>query len=144
MRAGPRRATPFHDYYRIFCLGAAFARHRWGDAPQIIVVEPEAAPALFESISQGRIVTAKGPVSSMGRLDCKTPSVIALKGLSRDTDVFARISETEAERALPVLAKHGLATTPSGGAGLAALLAGLSLPTDTRVLAIRSEEASSA
>ena len=123
---------------------AAFARRRWGDVPQIIVVEPEAAPALFESISRGRIVTAKGPVSSMGRLDCKTPSLIALKGLSRDADLFATISESEAKRAMPVLSEHGLATTPSGGAGLAALLAGLSLPTDARVLAILSEEPSSA
>ncbi len=102
---------------------AAFARAEWGDAVQIIVVEPDAAPALQGSIRAGRAIIAPGPVSCMGRLDCKEPSLVALKGLARDADHFATITETEAEAAMPVLANAGLATTPSGGAGLAALLA---------------------
>jgi len=125
---------------------AAFARARWGDAPRIVVVEPEAAPALAESIRTGRAVTAPGPVSCMGRLDCKEPSLIALKGLARDANHFATITEAEAAEAMPVLAEEGLATTPSGGAGLAALLAAgphraaLGLDEGSRVLAILSEE----
>ena len=35
---------------------AAHARHVWGDGPQIIVVEPEAAPALIESIAAGKVI----------------------------------------------------------------------------------------
>lgn len=124
---------------------AAFARARWGDAPRIVVVEPEAAPALAESIRAGHPVTAPGPVSCMGRLDCKDPSLIALKGLARDASHFATVSEQEAAVAMPVLAAEGLATTPSGGAGLAALLeagphrAALGLDEGARVLAILSE-----
>ncbi|OWY02848.1 PLP-dependent lyase/thiolase [Thioclava sp. F1Mire-8] len=118
---------------------AAHARMVWGDAPQIIVVEPDAAPALVESIRAGHLVTTQGPVSAMGRLDCKTPSMVALAGLSRDADRFATITEAEAQSGVDILAAHGLATTPSGGAGLAALLAGLSLGPETRVLAILSE-----
>ncbi|MCB1435476.1 MAG: pyridoxal-phosphate dependent enzyme, partial [Alphaproteobacteria bacterium] len=57
---------------------AAAARRNWGHATKIIVVEPAFAPALFESIRAGRPVTTSGPVSSMGRLDCKEPSHLAL------------------------------------------------------------------
>ena len=123
-------------------LAAAFAAHArqaWGDDVTIVVVEPEAAPALLESIRAGRPVVTEGPVSSMGRLDCKEPSWIALKGLSRDADLFVTISEDEVESAIAFLSGKGVETTPSGGAGLAALLAGLPLPTDARVLSILSE-----
>lgn len=119
---------------------AAHARRTWGDAPTIVVVEPEAAPALQESIRTGAIVTTEGPVSAMGRLDCKTASTIAFAGLARDADLFATVSEAEAARAVAWLADRGIATTPSGAAGLAALLAGLpEIPGDARVLAILSE-----
>lgn len=118
---------------------AALARARWGDAPQIIVVEPAAAPALIDSIRAGHLVDSTGPVSNMGRLDCKTASMIALKGLSRDADLFVTISDDEAATGAAILADHGLATTPSGGAGLSALLAGLDLGSQARVLAILSE-----
>ena len=118
---------------------AAHSRAVWGDQPSIIVVEPEAAPALIESVKAGRAVTSTGPVSSMGRLDCKTPSLIALAGLSRDADYFVTITEDEAAHGIAKLAKHGLATTPSGGAALAALLAGLDIGPEARVLTFLSE-----
>lgn len=125
---------------------AAYARRVWGDAPTIVVVEPELAPALIASIEAGRLVKTEGGVSSMGRLDCKEASMIALKGLSRDADIFMTISEAEAEAAMQPLADAGLATTPSGGAGLAGLLAigrqaaAFGLDGQSRVLAILSEE----
>ena len=122
---------------------AAMFRAAWGDGPTIIVVEPEAAPALKASIAAGGPVVSEGPVSSMGRLDCKEPSLIALKGLALDADAFVTISEEEAEAAMPMLDGAGLATTTSGGAGLAALLADsgdLGLTAESRVLCILSEE----
>ncbi len=119
---------------------AAHARTRWGDAPEIVVVEPEAAPALMESVRAGGIVATKGPASAMGRLDCKTPSMIALAGLARDADLFVTISEGQAAHAVERLAAAGIGTTPSGAAGLAALMAGLpGVTSGTRVLAILSE-----
>lgn len=124
-------------------MAAALAAHfraAWGDGPQILVVEPDAAPALIESIRAGRLVTTEGPVSAMGRLDCKTPSMIALGALSTDADSFVTITEEEAARGVEVLAAHGFSTTPSGGAGLAALIAGLpGLDAKARVLAVLSE-----
>jgi diaminopropionate ammonia-lyase len=119
---------------------AAWFREVWGDAPQIVVVEPEAAPALHHSIAEGGPVETSGPVSNMGRLDCKAPSLIALKGLARDADSFALISDAEASAVLPVLADKGLATSESGAAGVAALRL-MDLPEDARVLCILSEEA---
>lgn len=118
---------------------AAHARAVWGERLTIIVVEPEVAPALIESVRTGHAVTTNGPASSMGRLDCKTPSLIALQSLSRDADVFATLTETEAEQGVAQLAEHGLITTPSGGAGLAIVLSGLELGFDARVLTILSE-----
>ena len=124
---------------------AASARDQWGEAPVIVVVEPDAAPALFESVRAGRIVETSGPVSSMGRLDCKVPSLLALCALARDADFFVTISETDATEAVEQLSALGLETTPSGGAGVAALLCSgsqrevLGLTRDSRVLAIVSE-----
>ncbi len=119
---------------------AAYARKVWGAAPVIAVVEPEAAPAVIESIRAGRLVDTEGPVSEMGRLDCKTPSLVALNGLAQDADIFVTLSENEAAAAVVQLADHGLATTPSGVAGVAAVLSGrLDLGPDARVLCFLSE-----
>ena len=127
---------------------AALARKRYGEAPTIIVVEPDAAPALIESVKAGEPKVTIGPVSNMGRLDCKEPSLIALKGLARDADYFVTISDDQAEAALTALEEVGLATTPSGGAGIATLLAAtgadraaLGLNEASRVLCFLSEEA---
>lgn len=118
---------------------AAYARKRWGNDPQIIVVEPDAAPALMDSARKGAVTETRGPVSAMGRLDCKTPSMIALRGLARDADLFATITEEEAAAAVATLADRGVLTTPSGAAGLAVRLAGVPLPAEARVLAFLSE-----
>lgn len=121
---------------------AAFFRSSWGDAPKIYVVEPDVAPALHHSVQAGRVVNAPGPVSTMGRLDCKVPSLIAINGLARDADGFILISDDEVEKMMPVLARADCATTPSGGAGLAAALLGkVELAADARVLCILSEAA---
>ena len=74
------------------------------------------------SIEAGHFAAARGPVSNMGRLDCKEASLIALKGLARDADFFATVSDEAAQAATGRLAGEGIATTPSGAAGVAALL----------------------
>ena len=119
---------------------AALARAAWGDAPLITVVEPEAAPALQASIVAGHSVVAPGPVSAMGRLDCKEPSLIALCGLARDADHFATLTEAEGAAASAQAQAAGLTSTPSGTAGLGGAM-GSTLPADARVLLIASEGA---
>ena len=121
---------------------AAYARVVWGSGPVIVVVEPDAAPALIESMRAGEVVTTQGPVSDMGRLDCKTPSMVALAGLARDANTFLSITEEDAAQAVSVLADNGLPTTSSGGAGFAAALNGFDgMGSDARVLIILSEGA---
>ena len=117
---------------------AASARAHWGDGPRIAVVEPEAAPALLESIRAGRRVTAPGPVSAMGRLDCKVPSGLALEYLAREADAFLTVTDAEAVEAAALLARHGIETSPSGAAGVAGMLAAAPGP-QARVLAVISE-----
>ena len=141
-------APPSHVFLQagVGGLAAAMAvliRDRWGDAPRIVVVEPDRATALLSSIKAGGPVTAPGPVSIMGRLDCKDPSHLALKALARTADVFMTVSETEAAETVQELAAHGLATTPSGAGGLAGARCGdrtaLALGPDSRVLCFLSE-----
>lgn len=122
---------------------AAYARHVWGDAPRIVVVEPDAAPALIASVAAGRALVTEGPASAMGRLDCKEPSLIALKGLSRDASDFMVISEGEGALGAELAGAADLASTPSGAAGLAGLAVAakgdFGLGPASRVLVILSE-----
>jgi diaminopropionate ammonia-lyase len=123
---------------------AAYARHVWGNAPRVVVVEPEAAPALQASIEAGKSVVADGPGSIMGRLDCKEPSLIALNGLARDADDFMTLTDDEVAAVLDDLAEGGLATSASGACGLAAVLredarAAVGIGPDARVLCFLSE-----
>ena len=117
---------------------AAYFRSVWGDAPRIVVVEPEAAPAVLEGLKAGRVVTAEGPVSDMGRLDCKEASMIALNGLARDADACVTLTEEEARQAVARLGEAGIGTTTSGAAGVAGFFkAGLG--PEARVLCVISE-----
>ncbi|MFT4716599.1 MAG: diaminopropionate ammonia-lyase [Paracoccaceae bacterium] len=125
-------------------LAAAVAvnlRHRWGEDFQIIVVEPEAAPALQASIEAGKPIITQGPVSNMGRLDCKEPSHLALKALAQAADGFLTVSDTYVSNAIVDLEGYNLKTSPSGGAGYAGLKAmiGDEIGPDARVLLFLSE-----
>jgi diaminopropionate ammonia-lyase len=124
---------------------AAAARTAWGPDPVICIVEPDAAPALLGSIVAGTAMVSGGPVSNMGRLDCKEPSHLALKYLAREANTFMVISDAEAQAAVDTLAQAGIASTPSGVAGFAGLQyacnhdIGLALDTNSRVLIYVSE-----
>jgi diaminopropionate ammonia-lyase len=117
---------------------AACFRTAWGDAPSIIVVEPAFAPALMNSIIEGKFVKTSGPVSDMGRLDCKEASLIALAGLSRDANEFVTLTEDECLEAISTLPEYELETSSSGGAGIAAMMLS-ELPSEARALCILSE-----
>ena len=100
---------------------AGHIREHWAEQPRIVVVEPDAAPCLLKSIEAGKLTHAEGPESNMGRLDCKDASLIAFEALRRDADMFVTVTDDEADAAARLLAIHGIATTPSGAAPLAAL-----------------------
>ncbi len=136
---------PDHVYLQagVGGLAAAMAqmiRRNWAQQPRITVVEPEAAPCLRDSIAAGEILTVAGPVSEMGRLDCKTPSMLAYHILGACADDYVTVSEAEAWAAVETAGQAGVATTPSGAAGLAAALrTQASAEPDQRPLVILSE-----
>ncbi|MCP5072834.1 MAG: pyridoxal-phosphate dependent enzyme [Rhodobacteraceae bacterium] len=122
----------------------AYLRKIWGAAPQIIVVEPAAAPALYECIKAGKFVAAEGPSSNMGRLDCKEASHLALKCLAEQADGFMLLSDDYVAETIARLEPLGLVTSPSGGAGyagaVAAVVGGVAgVDGSSRVLVILSE-----
>ena len=146
--AGDQMPTPSHIFLQAGVGGlagacAAKARDIWGHAPRIIVVEPDAAPALHVAIKAGDFVPSTGPVSAMGRLDCKEASLIALKGLAKDADDFMLITEAQGDAGADLAAAHDMPSTPSGAAGLGGLLAAnpsdLGLDASSTVLIILSE-----
>lgn len=113
-------------------LAAAIAwsiRQSWDVQPEITVVEPDRAACLQASVAAGKLMTVAGPVSNMGRLDCKTPSSLAFDILKSAADRFVTVSDTEAAQAVQTARRlaapdmrGGIASTPSGTAGLAACL----------------------
>lgn len=117
---------------------AAQIRETWPEQPQIIIVEPDAAPCLLQSVQAGHLQRATGPLSNMGRLDCKEASLLAFQTLRFDADVFVTVSDGAALQAVSDLARAGIETTPSGAAGIAALRE-LDLPRDAVAMIIASE-----
>lgn len=101
---------------------AARIRDGWDVQPMIVIVEPTAAPCLRDSIEAQEMTTVGGPASSMGRLDCKSPSMLAFEILRKTADRFIVVDDAEAEGAAAALGDAGMATTPSGAAGVAAWL----------------------
>jgi len=98
-------------------------RENWAVQPEIIIVEPNEAPCLTESHAAGYPVQVPGGVSNMGRLDCKEPSLIAFGIFERTGVHFMTVTDAEAQDAAARLTSQGIATTPSGAAGLAGLKA---------------------
>lgn len=123
---------------------AAHCRQWWAVQPKIYVVEPTAAPCLARSVSAGRMVDVEGPVSNMGRLDCKRASLLTFESLRHTADEFIEVSDSEAETSTTMLDRYGILSTPSGSAGLAGLSHAISqgqIPADANCLVVVSEGA---
>jgi diaminopropionate ammonia-lyase len=121
-----RNEWPTHVFLQagVGGLAAAIAymiRRDWPTQPQIVVVEPDAAPCLGESYNAGSVVEVEGPISNMGRLDCKVPSLLAFSILTSAGVEYETVSDKEAAIACDELERLGYPSTPSGAAGLAGL-----------------------
>jgi diaminopropionate ammonia-lyase len=110
---------------------AAYLRDRWGEDFKFVVVEPEGAPCLLESVRQGRFARIDGAPTTLGRLDCKEPSLIAFELLSHLADAFVLVTDAEAEQAAARLTAMGAPVSSCGAAG-AAGLAAVARDPDTR------------
>jgi len=117
---------------------AAHIRDFWAHQPEIIIVEPEFAPCLINSVRAGEMTRGDGDESSMGRLDCKDASLIAFEVLRQDANTFITITEAEAKQVVEIYAKYGYQTTESGAASLAAI-SHLNLSSESRCLVVITE-----
>jgi diaminopropionate ammonia-lyase len=77
---------------------------------------------LLESAKQGKLARITGAPTSLGRLDCKEPSLIALDILSALADAFMTIKDTDAEDAALQLTNNGAPVSACGAAGAAGLI----------------------
>ena len=118
---------PTHVFLQAGVGGLAAAitwmiRHNWRNQPEIIIVEPSSAACLKESHRAGEIVTVTGPISDMGRLDCKVPSLVAWHVLQASDVKYLTITDEDCRDAASVLSNCGFPTTSSGAASYAGVL----------------------
>jgi diaminopropionate ammonia-lyase len=130
-------------------LAAAAIRHYRDRETRLLGVEPLAAACVMASIERGELTTVPGPHrSSMGGLNCGRPSTVAWPDLSTGLDGVVAIDDDTAGGAIERLNALGLASGPSGAAGLGGLLAltdvpgareRLGLTAHSRVLVLNTE-----
>lgn len=129
---------------------AAYLRDRWGGDFRFVTVEPEGAPCLLESVRAGRPLRIRGGTTTLGRLDCKEPSLLAFELLDHLSDGFMTITDADAEAAARRLSTQGVPLSACGAAGAAGLVAlcgdpagrrDLDLTPTSRVLLIGTEAA---
>ena len=129
---------------------AGYLRDRWGDAFTFVVVEPEGAPCLLESMRKGACTRIPGASTRLGRLDCKEPSLLAFNILHPLADAFMLISDRAAETAAEQLVSYSAPVSACGAAGAAGLMTACNAPSarsllnlepDSHVLLIGTEAA---
>ena len=117
----------------------------------IMVVEAANVPCLMESARAGRFTrAASGGTTILSRLDCPTPSSTTWAILRALAQCYAAVDDTIAAEAAQRLSDAGLATTPTGAAGLAGLMtlkrepdgfARLGLSRDSKAMIVVTEQA---
>ncbi|MFD9947907.1 diaminopropionate ammonia-lyase [Nonomuraea sp. NPDC059023] len=144
-------AAPTHVFAQagvggLAAAAAAYVRDRWGEDPVVVVVEPEGAPCLLESVRAGEPLRVKGSPTSLGRLDCLEPSLLAFRLLGHLADAFVTVTDAQAALAAAAMGEEGVRVSPCGATGTAGLMAldddtrsALRLGPDSTVLVIGTE-----
>ena len=137
-------------------LAGIFSDQYGADRPDIIVVEPDKAGALYASIERGDPIRVPGVgVTNMDMLACYEPSALPWAILRQIADAFVTISDEAAAEAMLQLSRPdapdvAILASPTAAAGLAGLIAVLESPDaatrlqlndQSRVLLIGSEAA---
>jgi diaminopropionate ammonia-lyase len=97
-------------------------------APTILVVEPDAAPAVTTSLNAGGVVPVRTGDTAMTGLNCGTVSEIAWPTLRDGVSASITIADPAALRAVDDLERLGVDSGPCGAAALAGLRAAVSDP----------------
>jgi diaminopropionate ammonia-lyase len=103
---------------------AAYFANVCAPAPIVTVVEAATVPCLMESARRNAFTRtqSRGP-TNLNRLDCPSPSSTTWPVLRALASAFVAVENDIASEAATRLAGEGIATTPTGAAGLAGLLA---------------------
>ncbi len=125
-------------------FAAAVARHFAHRPARLLVgVEPVSADCVTTSLERGELTTITGAQDSiMAGLNCATPSVVAWDDVRHGYDACTTVLDADAEEAIRLLARDGIAAGESGAAGLAGALAhrdGLGLGEEDDVLVFLTE-----
>jgi diaminopropionate ammonia-lyase len=120
---------------------AALDHYRRGTphAPAVLVVEPEGAPCIIESLHAGERVDVEIGFSIMKGLNCGVVSPGAWPTLRDGTDVAIIVSEEAATQAVHDLQSLGVDSGPCGASSLAAVRALCADDTRRRDAGVSSE-----
>lgn len=122
---------------------AAVTHYRSGDsAPSVVCVEPQAAPAVHDSLLAGEAVQVSTGTTVMAGLNCGTPSYGAWPTLHQGLDAAVLVDDEQVVAAVRDLQEAGVDSGPCGAATLAgvrALHADRPLPPDAHVLLVSTE-----
>jgi diaminopropionate ammonia-lyase len=113
-----------------------------GDAPTFIVVEPEGAPCLFESIKNGERVRIKGDLATiMAGLSCGEPSLMGWEILKSGAHAFLMCADEIARKGMKVLGNPLATDQPviSGESGAVTLGALFEIMTARQNMKIRKD-----
>lgn len=139
---------PTHAFIQAGVGGVAAAvavhlRSRYPDrALTIIVVEPERAACIADSLEAGRMVNVTGALDTlMAGLACGEPSLLAWQELSRSAWAAVTIPDAAAVEAMQALARRdpSIVAGESGAAGLAALMLVTQAPMAAGMLWLRPD-----
>ena len=143
-------APPTHVFIQagVGGLAAAVCGHLWetlGERrPRVVVVEPDRAACLFESVAQGRAANIHGALDTMmAGLACGETSIIAWEILEEGASDFLTVTDEAAAVCMRVLAEGAdgdprVVAGESAVAGLAGLLGALARPSLANALALDS------
>lgn len=102
---------------------------------KFVIVEPQEADCMLESVKQKRVDKSKGSQKTiMAGLNCGTPALEAFKILKEHANIFLAINDDFVCDAMRKLYSDKITSGESGAAGLAALLA---VQTDPSLLEVK-------
>ncbi|MEO7054365.1 MAG: pyridoxal-phosphate dependent enzyme, partial [Rhizomicrobium sp.] len=130
---------------------AALFTNACSPPPVVAVIEAATVPCLMESARHNVFTrTQSSGDTNLNRLDCPSPSTTTWPILRALASAFVAVENDVAVEAATLLAREGLATTPTGAASMAGLLAlskepgafdRLGLNGQSRVLIVLTEQA---